>query len=361
MANTDFEMTPAERHYAETGGDTSELEKTGGLQPNNGDQQQQPQQQDLPRLQLDNQPQQVETDDDSEPDLDDKTGRPKQRGKWVSKKALDEARSELRELRQKSSNEIATEREKWARLEERFKTFQEALAAPEPEPEEPEQPLPDPEQDIIGFNRGVWDRTQRGFQTLEQRLEQIAQQVGGINEHNTAAARTNEMVSAYRADAATFAQKQADFGDAYRFLISSRDAELQAAGYDNPAERQRLIVADEQALVARALQGQASPAERIYALAKARGYQIKAPANGNGQQRPNGNGRLQPNVTEEIARAQAGQNAAMSLSNAGGGTRVTSGLSLDEIANMSDDQFRSFARKNPQAFAAFEQMLGKGQ
>lgn len=353
MATDPHALTPAELAYANSGGDVDALVKEG-LIPEPGSEGEPPApkpEEAEPQLALTPEPP-AEPEEEDQPELDPKTGKPKTRGRWVSKGALDAERKE----RQRLAQELNSTKENWARLEERFKVFQEALNTPEPEQEEFEEPLPDPEQDIIGFNRGLAARVERQFQRFDEALGGINQRLGQFGDQTAAEREQNQIVNAYRQDATAFTQRQPDFGEAYRYLISSRDIELQAAGYDDPAERNRLIMADEQALAVRALQAKASPAERVYALAKARGY--KAP-NGkpNGQQQqpalaaPN-----QPNVTDEIARLQRGQEASLSLSNVGGGKPKA--LSIEDILAMPENVFRDFARKNPDLL---EQMAGKGQ
>lgn len=353
-------LTPAELAYMESGGDTDELVKTGELKPG-----ERPVDEKLPDVpspplapeaQADAGKPPATDSDDEEPDIDPKTERPKQKGRWVAKKALDEERNE----RQRLSQQLAEKSEQWARLEERFKVFQEALNTPDEPVEEPEPDLPDPEQDIIGFNRGLHTRYERRFARQENELQQLRDQLGQFNQETAAGREQNQLLNRYRMDAQTFAQKQPDFVDAYKFLISSRDAELQAAGYNDPLERQRLIVADEQALAQRALEGRASPAERLYALAKARGYQ-EAKTNGTATPAPASSAPApaapaQPSVTDEIARLQKGQEAAMSLSNVGG--QRTNALSIQDLINMPEGEFRAFARKNP---ALLEAMAGREQ
>src|SRR5438552_730179 len=112
---------------------------------------------------------------------------------------------------------------------------------------------------------------------------------------------------AYLADAQAFVERNPDFIAGYRHLQHSRDQELALAGHDDPAIRLEIIKAEERDIVIRALHGGASPAERIYALAKARGYRGEA-------------GRS----AERIETIQRGQAAAKSLSSVGG----TSGEAL---------------------------------
>lgn len=289
----------------------------------------------------------VVDDDDDQPELDPTTGKPKKRGGWISKKAFDAEREERKRIAQ----ELGSTRENWARLEERFKVFQEAALATAPQQEPTEQPLPDPEQDVFGYLKAIAERSEKRFSALDQRLGQVHEGVQARDE-------SSELVTTYANDARRFAQNQPDFGHAYRWLMANRDAELQAAGYDDPNERLRLIAADEQAIVRKTLQARGSPAERVYALARARGYappaapQAAAPGGAPAAAAPAPGAR--PTAAEEIARVQAGQNASLSLSNVGGGR--PNNMSIIDLVNMPDEEFRQFARKNPNLL---EQMAGK--
>src|SRR6185436_13256480 len=114
----------------------------------------------------------------------------------------------------------------------------------------------------------------------------------------------------------------------------------------------RTVSGEERQLATEALQSGKSPAERVYQLARARGYRpaaAAAPAPTNGAARP-GNGAAPaaapngkapatpgslatapaaPSVTEEIARIKNGQDAALSLS--GGGSSPQSPMTAERL------------------------------
>jgi hypothetical protein len=236
----------------------------------------------------------------------------------------------------------AAEREKWARLDERLRVFQQAV---EPEPAKPAAP-PDPESDPFGYMRWLGEQVTG----IKGQTEQVAT---NVQERDAA----TELKDTYLADAKQFATRQADFGAAYNWLMANRDAELQAAGYTDPAERMRIITLDERDIVARALTARqtnpnaAGPAQIIYGLAKARGFQFQAPvlqpSLGNGAGHPgNGaasggqNGAAPPalSVTQQVEAIQRGQAASRSLSSAGGAPAPT-GIDLAKLADMDDGEY----------------------
>lgn len=371
------DMTEAELAFFQSGGDTAKLEADGfrPAEPPQPEPQAKPTPEPKPEPEAKTvEPEKpAEPEADAEPDdseFDQQTGKPKTRGKWVSKKALDAERSARKKRDEEFENqnrEYGALREKWARLEERFSVFQDALAVQQPEPEatKPEEELPDPEKDIFAFLKALPASLERKF---DARLAPVEQRVGQVSEMTQAQRAEAQMLTNYQSDARRFVQAQPDFLNAYAFLVQQRDAELAAAGFADPQRRMQMIVADERDLVNGAFQANASPSERLYAMAKARGYvkqeapQPQPAANG----ATNGNGAAptptpaaKPTATEtaaeEIARLQRGQDAALSLSNAGGNRSPS--ITIDDLVNMPDEDFRAFARKNPHLV---DQMMGKG-
>jgi hypothetical protein len=246
------------------------------------------------------------------------------------------------------STELEDSRQKWARIDERLKVFREAVEQP-PEPDKP-KPKPDRETDPFGYMAWLEERVE----SLAPKLEQVTTQV---QERDAATA----LQSAYVGDARSFSATQSDFPAAYRWLMANRDAELVAAGYVDPQERLRIITLDERDIVARALQGKQQnpnapgPAQIIYGLAKARGYQMPAAANGAVAGANGANGAAAANVaangaangaaaaagetvTKQVENIQRGQAASRSLSS-GGGSPVATGISLEQLHGMSDDEY----------------------
>jgi hypothetical protein len=264
-------------------------------------------------------------------------------------KARDEALAER-------DRKLAEGDQRWARLDERLQVFREAneqqAAAEQPKPPAP----PDPEADPIGYLKYLGEKVSG----LDGKTDQVATTV---QERDAATA----LESTYVADARQFVARQPDFGQAYAWLMNNRDAELSAAGYTDPAERSRIILADERDIVARAVQARrsnpqaAGPTQILYGLAKARGY-MPAPAAtpavpNNGAAQTNG-AVAQPSVTAQVEAIQRGQAASRSLSS-GGGAPAPAALDLSRLADMNDAEYLEFKRNmTPTQRAELNALMG---
>lgn len=258
-----------------------------------------------------------------EPDEAEETVELENKGRFVRHGAFHKERSlrkQEQEARRALETRLSEKEQAFARVDERLKLLNEALAKPEPKPDAP----PDPEQDIFGYVK--WQAKQ---------IEELKGKTTEASKINEDARAHMVMATTYRRDASSFAEKQADFGDAYQFLMKGRDAELQAYGISDPQERARVILDEERNLVQRAIHDQASPAERVYALAKARGY-VKAEEK-------------KPDAAEKIETIARGQSASKTLSNAGGSPSET--LTAEALANMSEEEFAAFLAKTPKSQA----------
>jgi hypothetical protein len=174
--------------------------------------------------------------------------------------------SELRDLRERN-----------ARLDERMRLFREAIE----QPEQQVQPKQKPDCESNPFEYMAW---------LEEQVDGLRQNSERTMAQQQENAAYVELTNTFRNDAAAYARSNPDFwessrgaGDgAYHFLMRSRDAELQAAGYLDPAERARIIMLDERDIVARAFHAKQQnpnapgPAQVLYNLAVSRGYQQRS-------------------------------------------------------------------------------------
>lgn len=279
------------------------------------------------------------------------------------------------ELLTTRGNELAAEREKWARLDERLRLFREATEQPDPAA----QPKVKPDREADPFGYMAWQDEQ--MEALRSRLDQFTAQT---QERDAAV----ELTNAFRNDAAAYTRTNPDFWEsgqnardgAYHFLMKSRDAELQAAGYTNPQDRMNIIAADERDIVARAFHARQQnpnapgPAQVLYNLAVARGYQKRAApqpngaangASGNGAANGTGNGaaRTPPpmageTVTSQVQSIQRGQAASRSLSTAGGAP-PPQGIDLAQIADMSDAEYAMWKNSlSPKQRAEFSSLIG---
>lgn len=274
-------------------------------------------------------------------------------------------------------------REQQARLDERLKLINEALQTPAQQPQQPteEDPEPDPETDIFGHNKWLRRQMQRQGETLQQ-----------LQEGRTAETKNTELTQAYTMDAEQFAAREPNFIPAYLHLMQSRMVELamiyfrkdltapNAKPLTTP-ELQRIqttVAEEERWVAAEALKNGTSPAERVFELARARGYRpaAAAPALTNGAARP-GNGAAPPapngkapaapgslavapaapaapSVTDEIARIKNGQEASLSLS--GGGSAPQSPMTAERLANMPQEAFEEWMENTPQHIV--KQLMG---
>ena len=193
-------------------------------------------------------------------------------------------------------------------LAQRLEALQQA-AMPKPEPE--------PEIDV---NENPIEYFNRENQKLKEQLEQI----NGFHQAQAQTVQQQQSVEKFKqvyANAAKeYAQQQQDFPEAYHHLVSSRMEELQAMGYDQQRAAQ-IAERDEAQFVIKAFNDGVNPAERIYNLAKMRGY----------NQQP----QAKPEV--DLDTIEKGVKASRSVGSMKGSPPV--GVTLEALADMSDEEF----------------------
>lgn len=105
----------------------------------------------------------------------------------------------------------------------------------------------------------------------EEQLRMVAENLQQRQEREQQEYQQQQFVSAYRQAASEFSQKTPDFNDAYKFAIDHRANELRAAGY--PAEMiPQILRSNEAEIVSLAFQQGINPAEKIYEIARIRGW-----------------------------------------------------------------------------------------
>ncbi len=236
-----------------------------------------------------------------------------EKNKTVPHHALHEER-ERRKAADKRARDLEIEN---AKFKERFSIVEKLYGKQEDGPKAP----PKPEEDIFGA------------------FEHLAKQVDGLaktHEQSQAAARQSaqmqELVGHYRNDAAKFEAQNADFKEAYNFLLQSRAQELMALGYDTPVELQEALQREEMAIATMAFEKGRSPAETIYNLAKGRGYK-KADPKGDAQ--------------AKLDTIERGAGLNKSLSSAAG-TSGEGEMTAEQLLAMPNDEFEAWCAKNPQ-------------
>lgn len=268
-----------------------------------------------------------ESDD---PEAEETVDLPDNKGRFVRHGAFHAEREKRKALEKQiieRDQRLSQREQEFARVDERLKLLTEAVSAQEPS--QP-APMPDPSKDIFGaFNWAV------------SRLKQIEGKQAETEKVSIEQRAEAELRNTYMASAQEFASRQTDFRDAYQFLMQGRDAELQAYGVSDPQERMRMIASEERGLVQRAMRDRVNPAERVYALAKARGYALKAPEP---EPKPEPKVELKAADLDTIAKGIA---SSKSLSAAGGSP--TDVLTAEALANMSDEEFGAYLAKLPKS------------
>lgn len=218
---------------------------------------------------------------------------------------------EERERRKELAAQVASEAEKRAKMEARFEAMVHAMEQQKQSESKPAAPNPD--EDPLAYIKAQGEAIDR----LSRRQEDFtsAQQQS---------AQVNRMIETYRHSASEFAQKSPDFMAAYNHLLKERREELRDLGYTDPVTLDTMLQNDEFALVAQSLQAGQNPAEKIYALAKRRGYK---PAD------------TKMATADVLDRIEKGQQAAKSVGAASGGPAPK--ISLEALANMDDEEFAS--------------------
>lgn len=230
--------------------------------------------------------------------------------KMVTIDALHQERERRKELQQ----QVESTAQRTAQMEEAFRKLVERAQ---------QQQEPSFDEDPINALRAE-------NQKMSQRLAQYDQRFQMSDAQQQALMQQQQFVQNYQHQAAEYAKTNADFQDAYQHLVNVRQAELQSIGY-SPQEAAQMLIQEESMIVGKCFQDGANPAERMFELAKMRGW-TKGEA-------PDSKG------AEKMDALEKGARAAKSL--AGGGVEKAN-VSLETLASLSDDEFD----------AAWEKLIG---
>jgi hypothetical protein len=306
-------------------------------------------------------------DDDEIEETTDQAGKPIRRIPLRKFKALEERYST-------TNKELSTARARQQELEqilsradERLQIINEALAQPEPrEPTEEDDPRPDPRVDVFAYMDWRERQDQRQWEQMREQVSGLSNRAGEFEEQQQAAREQETLVNTFRADAMAYAGTNPAFGPAYSYLMNMRDQQYLALGLEDRNARRDRINAEEAEIVRSAYAAGINPADRLYRVAVASGFN----PNGNGAApapaapMPAGNAPMRmpaaaPNVAAEIAAARNGQRAALSLSQGGGAPADQ--LTPQLLADMPQDQFNRIKerieRTNP---SRWRELMGGG-
>jgi hypothetical protein len=237
-----------------------------------------------------------------------------------------ERRKEERTRREKAEAELA-------KLTGRFSTLEE-LARAATQQMQPQPKSPDISTDPVGhFQAELAARDARiaQFENWQREQQVMAQQQAQIT------AIRNRAVAAE----AEFSKTTPDYVEAAEFVQMIRNAQLEAVGFADPAQRQQQLAIEALNLAAGAEQRGQNAAAVIYQMAKASGWKPKAAAAASQPTATNGTAQQQPDPAgakklETVARGQA---ANQSIGKLNGQSAPTGAPSLEELSKMSDEEF----------------------
>lgn len=240
--------------------------------------------------------------------------------KLVDLRALQEARSEIKELKEfKRQAEINQ-----ARWDERFRMAMPKQGAP--------QPPPKPDEDIFG-----------AVNYQGQAINHIAQKINQYEQQIAAQGQMKQLADWAQSQEAEFKKENADYDNALKHLRETRANELRSVwGLNDAAVNNALIDEERQILMAAARMGR-NPAELAYNSAKQRGYQKGAAKASSAEE-----------MSTKLNTIEEGQKASKSLSNVGG--KAGGGeVSMEQVLKMPDDEFGAWKTKN---YAKWRRMKG---
>ena len=237
---------------------------------------------------------------------------------FVPQGALHEERERRKEL-QRNLALAQQERERERQiLEARFQQIQHAIAqqnAPKP---------PEYDVDPLGNVKHTLDETQNEL----KQLREFQQQEWARQQQNFQRQQyVGQITHAVNQAEAEFAQETPDYLEAVKYFKSQRAQQLNALGYDQ-AQVAEIMGHEALSIADTAIRNGRSPAEVAYQMAQASGW--KKPET----EKPAEN-------VQKMETLQKGTKAAQSL---GSGGTPAGKLTVDAVAQMSDDEFGDFMK-----------------
>lgn len=244
------------------------------------------------------------------------------------------ALKEEREARKERDRQIAELNEKFARADERLQMLTQRIQ-PQPQQEQPKQEapaIPNPDEDFVGALR--WTQQQL-IERQRQEQEWSTQQSQQAEQQRRQQEVESYVVNTYQSAAAEKRAQDPTFDHAYQYLMTQRYNELVASGASHEAAS-RQVQQDEFQMAAGAIQARQNPAERLVAVARARGWAPPAaqPAT--------------PPVQDRLETVARGQAANASLSAAGSSGTGKTKLTVESLASMPAKEFEKLLANDPE-------------
>jgi hypothetical protein len=323
-------MTPSEKAYIESGGavhpDTGKPAEADAQQEMKDAETTATEQTEQPDANADGEgdketeaPETEESDDDSEEIVDVANQDGETRRKMIAFGAYDKQRKAAKAAKE----QLTQMQQQMAYLQGMLQNVQQPGAKASQTADGPQQPqitdtppdhVKEPEKWLAWVN-----------QTLAHSAKTVQQQTAQ-SQQSQQFAQLNDAVLAAEQE---FVETQPDFYDALKYVQGQRKAELKELGY-GAAEIQQIMAAQAQDVALRALNQGKNPAERIYALAKARGYKAAPPPKTETE-------------AQKVIRQAEGQKKATTIANlSGGGPK---GITVETLANTSQEEFNKMWAK----------------
>jgi hypothetical protein len=244
--------------------------------------------------------------------------------RWVDYRALSEERGKRKGLEKKLIDQDRAQSVLQARLD-----MLERLAKGEPK------------QEIPAFDDNPALHLKQGMETADQRLVRLERQEAAREQMTAHERARDEFVNTYKAQATEFSRETKDFPQAYRFLLTSRQAELTAAGIPNVGQ---VLEQEEGWLADQAMKQGKNPGESIYQMAKARGYK---PGNGHADSANSADSSTRDpetgqfkKIEDKLGRIAEGQEKNKSLGGASG-SGAGAGMTLEALLAMDGEEFNA--------------------
>ena len=240
---------------------------------------------------------------------------------------------EERSKRRAANSELEELKEKWARVEERLANPPPMQQQDQAQQQQPRAEMPGDDDPMgqLAFLKGKWEEAQEHNTRVQQQNQQQQEM------HEAAQREWNAITAEWQ----QIAQEVPGIQAPYEYWIKGRDAELQAQGVIDPQARAQQI-ANEEWQHYRYAKSRNIPLEKyVYDTAVAKGWQEQSATP------------QQDNETrEKLAKIAEGQDRNKSL-----GTSDSDGpdMSLERMANMSDDQWAKWSAQNPKEHSRFMQ------
>ena len=231
------------------------------------------------------------------------------------KRDFQKAYNSERLKRSELKKELASQAKKTEIIEQNLRQIMEKVNAVPQQQAADEPAPPDSEEDPIAYTQYQLDKLNKQVTDQQRYLQEQ-------NQRNQTQQQYKQFIDVYTESAKEFATGTPDFNNAYQFLNDHRMNEYLESGYDKK-QATEFLREDEMAIVAKAYKEGINPAERIYNIAKYRGYANKPVAAA---------------PPPKLDRIERGIKASKSLGSSGA-MNTNTGFSIDSIDTMDFTEF----------------------